>query len=71
MDEQLKALLAEFEARGFTRVHDAAKEQLGAADRAALKRLGYVAGDGGEGADGAGAAGGARKKPAGGGDDDR
>jgi arylsulfatase A-like enzyme len=69
MDAQLRALIAEFDARGFTRVRDAAKEQLGAADRKALQRLGYVDGDGdGDAAD---PAGGARKRPPARDDEDR
>ncbi len=68
MDAQLRALLAEYEARGFTHVRDAAKEQLGTADRRALQRLGYVGGDGEAGAPEP--ENGARKRPAGGGEGD-
>jgi arylsulfatase A-like enzyme len=46
MEGELAELFAGFEARGFTRIRNAARQQLGADDLKALKRLGYVGGDG-------------------------
>jgi hypothetical protein len=45
LESEFAALIAEYEARGFTRIRNAARQQLGADDLRALKRLGYVGGD--------------------------
>jgi arylsulfatase A-like enzyme len=70
MDGELARILADYAARGFTPIRNAAQQRLGAADLQALKRLGYVGNDG-DAPDAAGTPDGRKKKPAANDDDDR